>query len=258
MIILGALAMIAGAVGYEVSNHAAATSLATLAVAPTDAAMVATATGNGGANPTSVLPGAKQGTAAAGVGGVPTTPTLYLQPATLEQAGVSTGQEAAYWKVWWDSTSQVEAVVSLQQHLDDSSAQSGASQLASQNNDPSSFQMKQVGTVTLPDVPGANGYVWAANVGTAKDPLPVELRFVTFSAGSRVALVSMTAYGKSSDAADFTAFATNEFNKLDASPTSDSKFTGEFAGLAGVGLLVLVIGIIRLLFALRRRSRRLT
>lgn len=256
MIAAGVVLAAAGGIGWKVSNSKEASSLTKLTVAPATPGMVATAIGTGGEKPSQVLPGAKHGTGIDGTTDIPTTPLLYLPPATLTQAGVDAGTEPAFWEVWWDGKTQVKATISLQQHLDSSSADAGEAQLVSQNSNPASFQMQQKSAFVLPDVPGSHGYVWTENEGTAKQPLNVELRFASFAAGSRVALVSMETYGKPTSAAAFATFATSEFNKLDGATDPNTALTGQLRDLALVGAALFLVGVVSLAWRMRRRQAR--
>lgn len=219
-------AVIAGAVLVAIIGAAVAgsslhsnPSLPSQIVASPGPGMVATATGAGGPSPVSTLPGAQAGPGIRASGVVPTAPTIYLEPAQKTVLGVKGSKEAAYWKVWWDGTAQVKAVVSLQQHVDASNATRALGLLARRNADPTAFNngtldFTRTRTFTVPGVPGATGYVWDGTEGSGANGFPIEFRFATFSRGSVVALVSLTAYSEATDEAAFDAFARAEYSKL--------------------------------------------
>ena len=99
--------------------------LSALVVSSPAPGMVATAIGNGGAAATQVEAAAKGLRPATGLGYVPTTPPIYLEPRQLTLNGRPDGTGPAYWKVWWDGQSQVKAGVSLQQSTTDAYERQG-------------------------------------------------------------------------------------------------------------------------------------
>jgi hypothetical protein len=180
--------------------------------------MVPTAVGNGGQQPTDTLAGAQTGPGIRASGVVPTTPTIFLYPAQKTEFGVKAGHEPAYWEVWWDGTSQVKAVVSLQQHVNASYAANELNYLAQHNSNVTNFNngnfdFTDSRTFLVDGVPGATGYVWDGTEGQG-DSIPIEFRFATFSKGNVVALVSMTAYAGTTDESSFDAFAQAEYAKM--------------------------------------------
>lgn len=250
LFVLGLAAIVGGAVELVSTEHA---DLAGLTVAEPTPGMVATATGAGGAVPTQILPGASTVNGIAGVGNVPTTPTIYLKPATTTNYGIATGSESAYWKVWWDGGAQQKDVVSLQQHLDAADATEEVSLLDARNSNPAVFANSQltftsVGTFTVPGIDGATGNIWSGREGTS---LHIQFRFLVFSRGSVVALVSTTAYGGSADASAFQAFALAEYDQMGAASTSTSNGT-LFGLLAGIGVGVVLAGVISVVGATYR------
>jgi hypothetical protein len=100
--------------------------------------MVATAIGNGGATATQVEAAAKGLRPATGLGYVPTTPAVYLQPRQLTLNGRPDGKGPAYWKVWWDGQVQVKASVSVQQSTTNAYEQQGLTQRRRSTRPPSS------------------------------------------------------------------------------------------------------------------------
>ena len=176
--------------------------------------MVATAIGDGGAQPTTVLPG---GQGLTGSGQIPTTPTIYLEPVTKQGFGGVQTKQAAYWKVWWDADTHTKAVVALQQHVNSSSAAAEQSRLAQKNSDPASFSTFSQYNITVssvfsvPGVPNSAGYVWD---WTASDGVKIEFRFASFSKGSVLALVSLTAYNAPADQAALDSFAQAEYAEM--------------------------------------------
>jgi hypothetical protein len=182
LFLLGVSGLVGGTIGLALSGH---TNLEGMTVSTPATGMIATSIGAGGSKPTTVLAGAHGGEGIKRTGVVPTTPFLFLLPTTTTEFGVTTGSESAYWKVWWDGASQLEDVVSLQEHLDAGDASQGASQLDIRNNSTANFNgsdlsFTSLSVFTVPGVPGSSGHVWNGLVG---GKLPIQLRFVVFSRG---------------------------------------------------------------------------
>lgn len=106
LIAVGIVLVVGGLIGNILGL--AKLDLSKYAVSSPAPGMIATALGNGGQNPTQVLGTKTQ---------APVTPTVFLTPVGVTHFGIKTGEQPAYWKVWWDQSSRVEAVVCLQQHL---------------------------------------------------------------------------------------------------------------------------------------------
>ena len=196
--------------------------------------MVATAVGNGGQNPTQVL-GAKTQ--------APITPIVFLTPVAVTHFGIRTGEQPAYWKVWWDQSSRVEAVVCLQQHLSSADAANDVVQLNSRNSDPSLFDTATVsftGFRSLPIViPGAFGYLWEGR--TLEGGVPIQVRVAGFSRGEIVSLVTMTSYGLGSNRSSFLAFVGDEYSAMASSRSSDAN-NDKFTLVILVGIIIVVVG----------------
>ena len=151
----------------------------------------------------------------------PTTPTIFLPPLVLTNFGIKTGTEAAYWKVWWSAAKQVKEVVSLQQDTYSSSANTELHDLAAQIGNTANFNNASIRftrhtTFELPGIPGATGYLWDGTEHASNVPLPIEFRFAMFDRNSVVALVSMTAYRRTTDPNAFLASAYSEYASLSA------------------------------------------
>jgi hypothetical protein len=249
---VGLALIVIGAVGVETARSRS--NLASMVVSKPGPAMVPTAIGSGGTDPTTVLPGADgaKGILASGV--VPTTPTLFLKPSSLTFAGRRTVAEGAYWEVWWDPSTQIKAVVSLQQHTSSLAAAAALSHLVARNSDAGNFtstdfRVTGVSSFPVSGVPGATGLVWDGSEGSASNPLPIDFRFAVFRRDSVVALVSMTAYARKTDAAAFLASVQSQYSMMSAAPAISNGFLFQFILIGGIGLLI-VGGI--LLFASRR------
>ena len=245
LFVIGPAAVVGGVVG---SVAAVDTNLSGLAVATPGTGMVATAIGAGGVEPTQVLAGANRGPGVTASGVVPTTPTLFLQPVSTTNYGVKTGNEPAYWKVWWDGVTQQKDVVSLQQHLDDTSAGHAVATLDARNSNPSAFDsggvtFTSVTSFSVPGIPGSDGKVWK---GTVNGRAVLQFRFVVFSRGSVVALVSTTSYGGSADVPTFQDFAKAEYAAMYTTADPSSARAG-FGVLTGVGLALILAAVITLI-----------
>jgi hypothetical protein len=185
--------------------------------------MIPTAVGSGGPDPTRVLPGADTSAGIEASGYVPTTPSLFLKPSRFTTYGIPTGEEAAYWKVWWNGTSQTKAVVSLQQRDSSRSASTELVGLVARNSNTANFtsadfRVTNTYSFLVSGVPGATGLVWDATEGQGSDSLPIEFRFAVFHRGSVVALVSMTSYARATDASGFLTFADSQYARMSAAP----------------------------------------
>ncbi len=210
--------------------------------------MVATATGDGNAQPSEVLPGA-YGLSGLGKSAAvfPTTPTIFLPPLALTNFGIETGTEAAYWKVWWSASRQVKEVVSLQQDTYSSSAETELHDLIGQigntaNFNTASIRFTRFTSFELPGIPGATGYLWEGTEHPSNVPLPIEFRFAMFDRNSVVALVSMTAYRRTTDLNAFLAFAYSEYASMSAQPDIAAEVAlFVVVGLCGFGLVTLGI-----------------
>ena len=222
--------------------------------------MIATATGDGSGQPSEVLSGAYRLTGLRKSAAVfPTTPTIFLPPLVLTNFGIKTGTEAAYWKVWWSASRQVKGVVSLQQDTYSSSADTELKNLTGQigntaNFNSASIRFTRFTSFALPGIPGAAGYLWEGIEHPANVPLPIEFRFAMFDRNSVVALVSMTAYRRTTDLNAFLAFAYSEY----ASMSAQSDIAAEAAlfalvGLCGFGLVT--FGIVLVVRNRRKRSK---
>jgi hypothetical protein len=213
------------------------------------AGMVATSVGTGGTNPSRILPAAYALAGIRATGIVPTTPTIFLKPATLTRFGVDKQKEGAYWKVWWDPALQEKDVVSLQAHIDASHAAQQLLVLNEQNADPSGFSgggemFRAENTFPIAGIPNASGYLWS---GLESPRLHFQFRFAMFSRGPVVALVSTTAFGRSVNTRAFQRFALAEYSKMDhsSSPIGVREATALFI----VGLLLAVVAAITLIGA---------
>ena len=123
--------------------------------------IIATAVGGGGENPTRLL----LSSGLVSKTQVPSRPLSFSLPVGVTHFGIKTGEQPAYWKVWWDQSSQVEAVVCLQQHVSPGAAADEVLELRSRNSDPSLFDTATVtftSSRSLPiAIPGAFGYLWS-------------------------------------------------------------------------------------------------
>jgi hypothetical protein len=256
MVAIGVVLLAVGVVGVQLTlgNHENLSGYLVSSPAP---GMLATAIGDGGALSTYDLPGSVGGVGIKASGTVPTTPTLYLQPAPLTNFGISDGTEAAYWKVWWNGTTQVKAVVSLQAHVSAGEAADTVVSLDNQfaktaNFDSADLNFATSSTFDVPGIPGADGYLWEGTEGSGTSSFPIELRFAIFSRGDVVALASMTAYSGTTDLPSFFDFAQSEYAALPAEATVNT-WTGLFGLVFLGGIVVLIIGIVQ---AIRGRRRR--
>ena len=178
--------------------------LSALVVSSPAPGMVATAIGNGGAAATQVEAAAKGLRPATGLGYVPTTPPIYLEPRQLTLNGRPDGTGPAYWKVWWDGQSQVKAGVSLQQSTTDAYERQGLAQLAQTTKG----LYPNESPLSIPNVPGATGYRFTS-AGS------YEIMAALFGNGTNIAMVSMKSYGTATiDEATFLAFAASEYTAL--------------------------------------------
>lgn len=214
--------------------------LSSLVVTSPAPGMVATAIGNGGATATQVEAAAKGLRPATGLGYVPTTPAVYLQPRQLTLNGRPDGKGPAYWKVWWDGQVQVKASVSVQQSTTNAYEQQGLTQLQQTvkglypNESP----------LSIPNVPGATGYRFTT-------PGSYEIMAALFGRGTNIALVSMKSYGTATiDQATFLAFAKAEYGAMTSSAIAPAVAAGFFVLLLA-GLVLIFVGI-----RTRRRQRR--
>jgi hypothetical protein len=219
--------------------------LSKLVVPAPSTGMVATATGAGGQLPTRLLRGSTQVSGIEPVGIVPTTPTVYLPSLSVTHFGIKTGTEPAYWKVWWDASAQLKAVVCLQQHLSSSDATNGVGRLVGENGNPSVFDSAKVQYTSanpflVSGVAGASGFVWEGKESLGNSIVPMEVRVAVFSRGSVVALISTTAYGTArTNPAMFLAFASAEYAAMSGSLGFDSdQFLFPFVVLGGIALFV--------------------
>jgi hypothetical protein len=214
--------------------------LSSLVVTSPAPGMVLTAIGNGGATATQAEAAAKGLRPATGLGYVPTTPAVYLQPRQLTLNGRPHGKGPAYWKVWWDGQAQVKASVSLQQSTTTAYEQQGLAQLQQTvkglypNESP----------LSVPNVPGATGYRFTSSGS-------YEILAALFGRGTNIALVSMKSYGTATiDQATFLAFASAEYGAMAATSIAPALAAGFFVLLlAGLALIVVRIRT-------RRRQRR--
>jgi hypothetical protein len=241
VVLFGLAGTVGGIVGVAAVAH---TDLATLVVETPEPGMVETAIGAGGTEPTQILPGANSGSGITGSGVVPTTPTLYLVPATATNYGVKS-TEAAYWEVWWNGTTQAKDVVSLQQHLDDSDANQEVALLAGRNSNPANFDSSgltftSLGSFSIPAIPGSSGILWS---GVEGGSLPIQFRCVVFSRGAVVALVSTTDYAGSTSSANFDSLATAEYGAMQdaTAPLGEALL---FNLLLGLGVSLVLAGVI--------------
>jgi len=209
--------------------------------------MIATAVGGGGENPTRLL----LSSGLVSKTQVPVTPTVFLTPVGVTHFGIKTGEQPAYWKVWWDQSSQVEAVVCLQQHVSPGAAADEVLELRSRNSDPSLFDTATVtftSSRSLPiAIPGAFGYLWSGR--TNDGGVPVQLSMAGFSRGEIVSLVTMTAYGPNLDTAAFSSFVGNEHSAM-ADSTDSNAETDKYSLVILFGIIVAIFGATR-----RRHSK---
>jgi hypothetical protein len=220
---------------------------------------IATATGDGNAQPAAVLSGDRLTGTGESAFVFPTTPTIFLPPMVLTNFGITTGTEAAYWKVWWNGAKQLKEVVSLQQDTYSSSAAAELHTLTGQIDDTTSFDnasmhFTRFRSFALPGIPGATGYVWDGTEHPGNVPLPIEFRFAMFDRGSVVALVSMTSYRRTTDPKAFLALADGEYATL----ASQSDLAAEAAVFVGVGLAGLGLVVVAVVLEVRIRRKRST
>jgi hypothetical protein len=241
----GLVLVLLGSVGFDVAR--AHDDLSGLVVSSPAAGMVATAVGAGGAQPTEVLP-AHGSAGIKASADVPTTPTIFLEPDGFHwYFGIQMGEQAAYWKVWWDASTQVKAVVSLQQHVNSAAAETELGELAARNSNIANFteadmRFTSSSTLAVPGVPGATGYVWQGSEGPAGNTYPMQFRFAVFNKGSIVALVSMTEYSPATGPSAFLAFARSEYATMSASAGLDvGAILFDVVKLVGLGLWIFAI-----------------
>ena len=166
--------------------------------------MVATAVGDGGENPTQVLVGSSHLSQTQ----VPITPTVFLTPTGVTHFGLKTGDQPAYWKVWWDQASQVKAVVCLQQHLSSVAAANQVLKLRSRNADPNLFDSATVTFTRSSPSRSLSRVLSGLRVERRSNDggVPIQVRMAGFSRGAIVSLVTMTGYGSNSNDGSFLSF----------------------------------------------------
>jgi hypothetical protein len=250
LVCVGAALVVGGACGAAL-NHSAPT-LSQDVVSSPSSGMVPTAIGNGGRQPTEVLPAPSHLRQIDVLGGAPLTPTIILAPVRITHFGAIPISLAAYWKVWWDGNAQLKAVVGLQQHADIPSAQNALAYLATRIRSPKAFSSSRVqytgsSSFTVTGIPGAVGYVWDGVEGTPAKHIAFEVRIAGFYRGSDLAVVSMTSYGTRTNPQQFLAFAQAEYGAL-GGPFPLNRRQLAF-------LLVLLFGLGALALAIRRKSR---
>jgi hypothetical protein len=245
-----------GAFGLNVtSTH---TSLSSLVVAKPAPGMVRTAAGAGERTPTKVFRRARAGDGIKTSGIVPVTPTLFLEPVRLVYLGIQAGSEQAHWTVWWDAAAQSEDAVSLQQHVNQSSAETYLSDLIALDKDAARFSRGGLDFASstkfaVPGVAGAVGFLWRGTETQSGHRIPIEFRFAVFSRDSVVAMVSTTAFSRTTDASAFLTLASAEYTRLAHPPRSNPfKIPLLVLSIAGAGLVIL--GIVLALRARRRRA----
>lgn len=246
MFALGPVLIVVGIVELASAGH---TDLTALTVASPGQGMSPASIGDGGSAPTHVFPESAALSGAGNSAHAPTTPLLYLQPVRLTDYGIPTGTESAYWKVWWDSVTKEQDVISLQQHVSDTNASQEVAYLSNLNKTPAALaggplSFNIVSSFSVPAIADSDGHVWRAQYGR----LQIELRFVVFQRGSVVALVSSTGFGTGTDAAAFDLLALSEYTQM-GSQTSAS-LPAEASGVAvGLGFALLLAGVIALIGA---------
>ncbi len=251
----GLLLIVLGTIG--VAFESSSSRLSGLAVGAPTPAMVAMAVGSGGRDPTTVFPAAMQATGVPGPGYVPTSPTIYLSRVHLTNLRVPIASQAAYWKVWWDDSSRIQADVCLQQHATSSDASAALARLVVRNSDAGNFaspyfHVDHSSSFGIPGLDGATAELWDGSIGPSGQSVPMEFRFVVLQRGSVLALVSMTAYSTLTDPNAFAAFAQAEYSKMAGAPSFNMALVFSDTRMAGLGLIV--VGLILLL--VDRRSRR--
>jgi hypothetical protein len=213
--------------------------------------MTAVEVGAGGAQATQVLPGAAGEMPIDGMPGVSVGPTLFLKPST--SSFISHGEtEPAYWKLWWDGNAQLSASVSLQQDYDATDAQASFADLQQQLDnvaalagDGYTFSSETESTVT--GLSNGSGGVLEGKFQSDGGSTSVQSRYVLVVRGSLVALISMTAFGGSTDQGVFDSYASDEYQALNGPSTHTLLLWVAVAG----GAVLLVVG---LLDRSRRRS----
>jgi hypothetical protein len=243
---LGAVLLVVGVVGVAVNSTGQADLAASTVLSP-GPGLTATAIGTGGPVATKLLPGASQGVGSRSLEEVPTTPTVYLHGLTLTRLGVKSGTEAAYWKVWWNGTTQIKAAVCLQQHLDPASAARGVAALGVLGEDPAYlddavYSYSRSTYFAISGIPGAMGIAW---FGTERR-IPIEVMVGVFSRGSVVALVTMTAYRTTTDESEFLAFARAQYAAM---PGGTQQF-----GAPEAGFCLLILAALTVIFLAARRK----
>jgi len=197
---------------------------------------VFTAEGAGGSASTTVEPGVDPSSE-------PTHPSLYLKPVQL----TSGGTQPAYWRVWWNGSTQTKYVVALQQHVNAADAQAEAQRIDASNQTPSSVTGPQtwsyVSTFSVPSIPGAAGLVWNTTVDNANE----ELRFVVFARDNLVELVSVTTFSGPTSASVLDAFALAQYNH-----SAD----GGIASISPVVWIVLALVVAGVVIAMLRSRRK--
>ncbi|MDA8343082.1 MAG: DUF2510 domain-containing protein [Actinomycetota bacterium] len=248
----GAVVLVAGlalaGVGFVMSRQSSA--LSQMAVTSPGAGMVATAEGDGTGTPTHIDAAAGSLGGIGSSGSVPVRPDLYLeQQSVTGPTGNVARKEAAWWRVWWDSGTQTEDVVSLQAHLNASDASSAVAQLDARNRDPAALASGQPSDATLsstfavPGIPGSDGYIWTV---APPSGFVHNFYFAVFARGSVTALVSVDGLtgSSASSVGALDSFARDEYAAMGSH--------GPGPALVILGIVLAGVGTLALALAARR------
>jgi hypothetical protein len=217
--------------------------------------MIATAAGADRSKPTQVFPTLKHERGIKTLGAIPRGPTILLTPEEVTRPGQAPITKPVYWQVWWNAGAQTKAGVCLKGTPSPLAAEAELKDLATQIQNPSLFDHPGVlyagsRQFTLAGIPGAFGYLSHGTEGSASKHISFEVRFAGFHSGPNIALISMVAYGRTTNSAEFLAFARAEYAAL-GGPLLFSSRQLAF-------LLVMLVGVAAIAFDLTRRRHRST